>query len=661
MINYFNILNEIKKSDRLILLLYFTLLNYNSIHSQVTIDKQINTCASHKSGARLMYTSNTVSDNQKMIDISYYKLEIDINLVEQHIHGSVTVEGNIISEEPDIIELDLSGNLTVDSVLYLNNLWDFIHLNDKVQIMVPNNLNDDKYFSFEIIYQGRPTSTGFGSFNFSKYRGIDHVWTLSEPYGSRDWWPCKDDPSDKADSVDIIITLPSDQIAVSNGLLVNQIDLENDRKKFHWVERYPISTYLVSITTYPYREWTDEYIGVNGDTLPLYYYVYPDHYDMVYDNYMTTKDMLYLFEKKFGEYPFINEKYGHVEFIRGGGMEHQTISSLGGHSQWLIAHELAHQWWGNLITCESFHHIWLNEGFARFSEALWQESIGGNKAYKEYWIAHAYYGSGTIFVEEPTSAQEIFNGNLTYNKAGWVVHMLRGVMGDSIFYEALKSYGTSDSLSYNSASTSDFQKVCENTSGLDLEQFFQQWIYGEYYPKYELFWHISDKNELIVEINQIQNWQYFRMPIQLEVIMPGDTILFKVGNQHKSEEYNLGILDNTPYAVYLDPDNWILKEIIYSNNILPAEPKIIIYPAYPNPFNSQTVIRYFIPEYLGEVESFIRIFDVRGNFVYEVETDRWETGYRVLNWKPQNNASGTYFIQFASDKFLSTQKIVLIK
>ena len=116
---------------------------------------------------------------------------------------------------------------------------------------------------------------------------------------------------------------------------------------------------------------------------PLEYYVYPDHYEMVYDNYLLTKDMMEVFAEKFGEYPFMGEKYGHVEFGRGGGMEHQTISSMGGHSQWLIAHELGHQWWGDLVTCSSFHHIWLNEGFARFSEAIWDEASQGFDAYKK--------------------------------------------------------------------------------------------------------------------------------------------------------------------------------------------------------------------------------------------------------------------------------------
>ena len=196
-------------------------------------------------------------------------------------------------------------------------------------------------------------------------------------------------------------------------------------------------------------------------------------------------------------------------------MEHQTLTSMGGHSQWLIAHELGHQWWGDLVTCASFHHIWLNEGFARYSEAIWEEAYNGVDAYNEYWQSHAYYGPGTVFVEEPNTVSQIFNGNLTYNKAGWVGHMLRGVMGDSLFFATLQSYASNDSLAYGAATTENFQAVSEDVYGLDLDEFFQQWIYGDYYPRYGVAWEMLDTDELIVTIEQMQSWQYFNMPIDL--------------------------------------------------------------------------------------------------------------------------------------------------
>ena len=632
--------------------------------AQNVTDKPLEICSAHNSSARWLSLTSTLTEAQEKIDVSYYRINIDIDLEIEQISGAVVVNGSVGIDQPDSIQLDFSDQMVVDSIKYYGEEWPFEHLNDKINIPVPDATIPEGYdFSIEVFYHGEPPSTGFGSFNFDEHMNIDHVWTLSEPYGSRDWWPCKDDPSDKADSADIIIIVPNDQIAVSNGVLVDEEDMGDGRKKYHWSERYPICTYLVSIASYPYTVWYDEYIGINGDTLPLEYYVYPDHYDLVYDNYLLTKNMMEVFADKFGEYPFMGEKYGHAEFGRGGGMEHQTITSLGGYSQWLIAHELGHQWWGDLITCASFHHIWLNEGFARFSEALWEEAYNGEEAYKNYWLSHSYYGAGTVYVEEPNTASQIFNGNLTYNKAGWVVHMLRGVMGDSLFFETLKSYGSNDSLAYSAATTEDFQLVCEDISGLDLEDFFQQWIYNDYYPRYALYWEMQDTGELIVKIEQTQNWQYFHMPIDLQVILPNDTLLFRLDNDGESQEYNLGVIAGEPYAIWLDPENWILKEVEYMSitSPLPGQAQITLFPAYPNPFNPQTSIGYFIPDQLGQLKPTIRIFDVRGNLVDQIGPTLPVTGYNQIAWNATGQGSGVYFIQLSANDLYYSQKIQLLK
>ena len=621
------------------------------------------TCNKQQSLARWLTTKSSMTEEQQKIDVTYYGINIEIDISNQEITGSVLINGSVGMDQPDSIELDLASALVVDSIVSSSGLLSFDHVDDMIKIPTQPAIPEGYDFSLEVFYHGHPPSTGFGSFNFDEHLGVDHIWTLSEPYGARDWWPCKDDPSDKADSLDIIIIVPEEQIAVSNGILLEETDLGDGRKRYHWSERYPICTYLVSITSYPYTKWEDYYIGLNGDTLPLEYYVYPDHYDLVYENYMLTDDMMEVFADRFGEYPFMGEKYGHAEFGRGGGMEHQTITSLGGHSQWLIAHELGHQWWGDLITCASFHHIWLNEGFARFSESLWDEATGGFDAYKDYWQNHSYFGDGTVYVEEPDTPSQIFNGNLTYNKAGWVVHMLRGVLGDSLFFETLKTYALNDSLAYSSATTEDFQLVCEDVSGLDLEDFFQQWIYGEYYPKYGLSWEMSESDELIVTIEQTQNWQYFHMPIELRVLVPGDTLIFKVDNQSQTEQYNLGFIDGLPHGIWLDPDNWILKEVEYTSmgGILPNKPQITIYPAYPNPFNPQTLIRYFVPEQLGFIQLSISIYDIRGHRVDGFDIGSILPGMHEFTWNADHQGSGIYFIQFSIEGRSYAQKIQLVK
>ena len=637
----------------------FILLNI--IFSQKNTDRNF-ICSQTKSSSRVFSEASTLTENQEKIDITYYNIDFEIDFNNEQIFGSVLANGFVGMDQPEYIEFDFSDEMTVDSVWLNNENTSFDHIDDIIKIPTQVSIPEGYNFSCHIFYRGSPPTSGFGSYNFDMHNNIDHVWTLSEPYGARDWWPCKDDPSDKADSVDIIVTVPYEQIVVSNGLLVDEQDLPNGKKMYHWSERYPICTYLVSIATYPYTFWTDTYIGINGDTLPLEYYVYPDHYELVYDNYMLTNDMMEVFADKFGEYPFMGEKYGHAEFGRGGGMEHQTISSMGGHSEWLIAHELGHQWWGDLVTCSSFHHIWLNEGFARFSEAIWDEASHGFEAYKSYWQNHSYFGPGTIYVEDPQTAAQIFNGNLTYNKAGWVVHMLRGVMGDSLFFESLKSYGYNDSLAYSDVTTEDFKNVCEDISDLNLSNFFEQWIYNEYYPKYGLLWDINGVGELIITIHQLQTWQYFDMPIDIKVVLANESLSFTVNNQFGTQEYNLGSINGIPLSVQLDPDGWILKEVQYLNNdnIVPEISNILIYPAYPNPFNPEVTFQYFLPTRFGEIQSEIQIYDLQGRLIDEIGTGKSKPGLNNVSWKA-NAPSGTYFIQMSANNKNYSEKVQLVK
>ena len=639
-------------------------ISFSILYSQNPSDKSIETCGHVLSAAKWLNTESTLTVNQEKIDVTYYRIDLNIDIDAEEIDGSVLVNGWIGMDQPDSIELDFADEMIVDSVKFYGELCPFVHESDYLKVPAPETTIPEGYsFSVEVFYHGTPPYTGFGAFNFDTHANIDHIWTLSEPYGARDWWPCKDDPSDKADSVDIIITVPEEQIVASNGILVSETNVGNERKQYHWQETYPICTYLISVTTYPYTVWQDEYIAMNGDTLPLNYYVYPDHYESVYDNYLLTNDMMEVFAQRFGEYPFMGEKYGHAEFGRGGGMEHQTLTSLGGSSQWLIAHELGHQWWGDLVTCASFHHIWLNEGFARFSEAIWEEAYNGIQAYKDYWQSHEYYGPGTIFVENPNSVGNIFDGNLSYNKAGWIVHMLRGVMGDSLFFESLQSYVYHDSLAYGAVTTEDFQTVCENVSGLNLGDFFQQWIYGEYYPQYAVSWEMLDTDELIVNIEQTQNWQTFRMPIQFNVTTPTETLSFTVENESTYETYNLGLIGADVIDVKLDPDNWILKDVVYLSidSNLPQSEQLVIYPAYPNPFNPETTLSFFIPENIGQSLAKVVVYDLKGSLVSIIWDGSIQPGLFTLKWKPKNVASGSYFIRLTTLNTSYSQKVQLVK
>jgi len=627
-------------------------------------------CSHEKSASRWQTQNSTLNQNQEKIDIKFYELNLDIDFNSSRIHGSVTVNGVIGNIYPDFIELDLYDNMTVDSILQNNIPILYLHENDMLKIPLSDiTLDDENLFSLTIFYQGTPDHCGAGGFKFDEHQNIGHVWTLSEAYCARSWWPCKDDPSDKADSVNIIISVPLEPayIVASNGLL-SSTTINNNKKTYFWKERYPITTYLVSLAIYPYTKWVDQYVSpISSDTMLIEHYVFPDRYEASYPNYSLTKDMLSFFSELFGEYPFISEKYGHADFTWGGGMEHQTLSSMGSFSQNLMVHELGHSWWGNLITCKTFNDIWLNEGFARYCQALWAEHMYGREAYFDFMNNHAYYGAGTIYVENPSSNSQIFSAGLSYNKASWVLHMLRHKVGETMFFDILKSYASNDSLSYNAASTSDFQKVCEDISGLDFEQFFQQWIYGEKYPKYELSWWHEGNGIYNVKIDQVQSYNFFSMPIDLKFSgsagpMLVDTTIV-IENNNFSQLYEFSGFNFLVENVMLDPENWILKEATYSvneiDNILPD--RVEVEKAFPNPFNSKVKLSFYINPQFGDTHVNVNIFDLRGKIVESLIDNEFIPGYHTTFWNANGKSSGVYFIQLATDNYIDSQKILFLK
>jgi len=627
-------------------------------------------CSHEKSASRWQTQNSTLNQNQEKIDIKFYELNLDIDFNSSRIHGSVTVNGVIGNIYPDFIELDLYDNMTVDSILQNNIPILYLHENDMLKIPLSDiTLDDENLFSLTIFYQGTPDHCGAGGFKFDEHQNIGHVWTLSEAYCARSWWPCKDDPSDKADSVNIIISVPLEPayIVASNGLL-SSTTINNNKKTYFWKERYPITTYLVSLAIYPYTKWVDQYVSpISSDTMLIEHYVFPDRYEASYPNYSLTKDMLSFFSELFGEYPFISEKYGHADFTWGGGMEHQTLSSMGSFSQNLMVHELGHSWWGNLITCKTFNDIWLNEGFARYCQALWAEHMYGREAYFDFMNNHAYYGAGTIYVENPSSNSQIFSAGLSYNKASWVLHMLRHKVGETMFFDILKSYASNDSLSYNAASTSDFQKVCEDISGLDFEQFFQQWIYGEKYPKYELSWWHEGNGIYNVKIDQVQSYNFFSMPIDLKFSgsagpMLVDTTIV-IENNNSSQLYEFSGFNFLVENVMLDPENWILKEATYSvneiDNILPD--RVEVEKAFPNPFNSKVKLSFYINPQFGDTHVNVNIFDLRGKIVESLIDNEFIPGYHTTFWNANGKSSGVYFIQLATDNYIDSQKILFLK
>jgi len=520
-----------------------------------------------------------------------------------------------------------------------------------------------------VYYHGTPGSSGFGSFEFSSQGGNPAIWTLSEPYGAKDWWPVKDTPSDKADSADFWITVSTSLIPASNGKLMAIVDNGNGTHTYKWKISYPIAQYLLSMAITNYAQYTNYYHYSPTDSMPINHFLYPGSLNSNIAQLNKTPGMIEIFADRFGEYPFINEKYGHAQFGWGGGMEHQTISSMGGFSNMLIAHELAHMWFGDKITCKDWHHIWLNEGFATYGECLINEAWYGKSGYDSYVaneMASARNAQGSIWVQDITQVWEIFNGSRSYAKGAVVLHMLRGIVGDSVFFNILQTYAADPNVAYGVAVTEDFQAVAENVSGLDLDYFFQQWIYGVNYPRYSIVWSKQssggDLYDFALKITQNvnSNPSYFTMPIQIKVNFTSGDTLITVFNNAQIQNLNITV-NGEPTSISFDPGNWILKTV----NSIVTDVEDELHPEkfsleqnYPNPFNPSTMIKFS----LGKAGyTTLKLYDVLGKEVAALVNGELEAGQHEVTLDASSLPSGSYFYTLTSGSYTETRKLMFLK
>ncbi len=403
---------------------------------------------------------------------------------------------------------DCSDSLTVDSVIYHNQPMAFSRdTPDILNIQFPQAITNGILDSIKIVYHGSPLhGPGFGAFVQSTHAGHGIIWTLSEPYGAKNWMPCKQSLNDKIDSLDIFITCPDSFSTASNGILVHQTHLGN-KAIYHWKHRYPIATYLIALACTNYSQYYDYYKNMDGDTLPIMNLVYPEYESVFREGSARMLPVMKFYEEKFGVYPFTKEKYGHAQFGWGGGMEHQTHTFVAGYNYGLLNHELAHQWFGDKVTCPSWSQIWLNESFATYCAALADLYVAHDTA---TWEAFKYkavvdvldHENGSVFVYDTTDVARIFSGRFSYGKGAMVLHQLRTLMGDEKFFRAIKNYLEDASCEYKFGSTKLLQQYFELQYGSSLETYFQQWIYEKDYPNYDIKWWQNENWEVVIQVQQ---------------------------------------------------------------------------------------------------------------------------------------------------------------
>ena len=597
------------------------------------------------------------SDN---IDIHHYRCEWQLDPSIRFITGAVTVSFTVKSASDKII-LDLASQLDVDSIMYHGTTINFQRvLKDGLQIQLPASVNPGRKDSLIIYYKGVPDPLGTGAFYQGVYRGNPTIWTLSEPYGAKQWWLCKNGLTDKADSMDIIITYPADNrnFASSNGVIVSET-VSNGKLTTHFRHRYPIASYLVAIAVSSYVIDKDS-VQIGNRQMPVLTYAYtvsrPDYYKSAT---VVAKQCLQKFSDLFGLYPFYKEQYCHTQWGAGGGMEHQTNSFIQDRWPNLVAHELGHQWFGNKVTCGSWQDIWLNEGFATYTETIFYEHFDTallKGTFEGRIKSITSQPGGSVWVEDTTNIGRLFNGRLTYNKGSYVVHMLRWVLGDSVFFKGVRRYLDNAAVTYSFARTTDLRKSLEAESGKNLETFFQKWVYGEGYPNYHADWSQNNNNWIKVKLNQTTSHtsvNFYEMPVTIVAKNGDKETSFVVDHRYSGQEFwlNAGFTVDT---VLIDPKLWILSKTKTSAKVngstSPNELKV-----YPNPAPSQLIISLKNPT---DKKISIQLWNILGQKVYEKEM-QLPGNDEIINVPVIGLARGIYWLKLQGEKGIQyTRKIV---
>lgn len=585
-------------------------------------------------------TNDLYSVASNNYDVNYYRCEWTVDPAVRFISGAVTTYFTMLSSGNSIV-FDLSNSLTVDSIVYHRQKLTYNQTsNNGLQLNFPSSIAANQKDSVTIFYNGVPPSTGFGSFNISSHNGTPVMWTLSEPYGAPTWWPCKDMTTDKADSLDIIVTYPATYSSSSNGLVTKEV-VNGNNKTTYWKHRYPIATYLVAIAVTNYTVINDV-IQLPSRQMPVILHSYPESLPSFQPALNVAKFCLQGFSNRLIEYPFSAEKYAQTQFGWGGGMEHQTNSFITNAGAGLVAHELSHQWFGDKVTCGSWHDIWLNEGFATYMEYIYVElsspssRLGMLQAWRNYITSQP---AGSVYVPDTTNVNRIFDGRLSYNKGGYLLHMLRWKLGDSTFFRGLRRYLNDPLLAYRHAYTSDLKRDLEAEGKQDLTEFFNDWYYGEGYPNYDATWSQLPSNLVRVQLNQTTSHSsvsFFEMPVPLEFkSATRDTILTVIHTSNNQVfSLNPGFAADT---LIIDPQLWILSRIKTTKKINTIATTSVIM-MFPNPVEGNFTVTY--PNTYSDIN--IRIFNTAGQLVYSekplpgtvssiINASTWASGVYILN------------------------------
>lgn len=566
-------------------------------------------------------------------DVKYYQLSLEVSNTTTQLGGAaeVVVEA---TRGLDTLVLELQDQLDVTKVLYTDSIdratyppgneLNFEHFSDAIYIKLDRARLPGEQFRLKIEYEGdagrdRGFFAGITTKHESNY-GFDVTYTLSEPLNARDWFPVKQVLEDKIDSVTFILKCDQGLLAGSNGLLVQEEESGSDHL-LTWKTHYPMAYYLISFAVADYRDYSFYALLSNEvDSVLVQNFIYDS--DVVLSDWKNQIDetgaLITLYSKLLLDYPFAEEKYGHSMAPLGGGMEHQTMTTIHNFSFSLVAHELAHMWFGDLVTCGNWQDIWINEGFASYMEYIAYENLRGQEAADD-WMEDAISialgeKEGSVYVPKEGIEDEyrLFNYGLSYKKGAILLHMIRFILdNDDLFFEVLRTYLTR--FQQGSATGADFQDILEEVSEMDFSCFFQQWYYGEGYPVFQLFWE-QKGDSLLIWSEQTgtapQTTLLFQVPFEVDIkFMNGTSRQVRLKQEQALDVYSIPV-DGMVERLVFDPDNHLLKTSTVSQKMSEGKP----YRLGPNPVTGELSIQF--PNLISMVE--VRISSFSGQEVLKV-------------------------------------------
>ncbi|MFW5759295.1 MAG: M1 family aminopeptidase [Bacteroidota bacterium] len=563
-------------------------------------------CSHFCSHAQVPSVSIGIYDQDERLhdyDVKYYDIDVEVFPGSTYIKGKTIVTAEIIAPGVTVFVLELTQELIVDKVLLDQDTLSFSHQNQVIEIDLEQSYQKGSLLTLELIYEGEPEPEAFfsGLTNATNSFGENVVYTLSEPHNARKWFPVKQVLEDKADSAKISITTPEGFIGASNGLLHQVVELPGNKNRYEWETFYPIAYYLISIAVANYQEYNFyATLSNENDSILVQNFIYnqPGVLEELKDQIDKTKDFMTLFSQIWGDYPFRTEKYGHAQAPLGGAMEHQTLSTMGYFGFDITAHELAHHWFGNQITCATWSDIWINEGFASYGEYLAREFVL-SQTQANNWMEQAHSNiktqpGGSVFVpfQELNSVWRIFNGRLSYKKGAAILHQLRfEINDDNLFFFIMKDF--QDTYAHRVASGDDFKEHVELHTDSDWDWFFDQWYYGEGYPVYNIEWW-QENDTLMVRSTQkpsAEGTSFFRGTLAFEITTTEQNFQIRRMQEYSGQVFKIPLEDKVENLEF-DPDNYMLKDftLLDSAGILDAvEDRVRI---YPNPSTGKIFLEY---------------------------------------------------------------------